>query len=156
MGEYRKLTTNKGKEVIGIIKSLRGIKNTNRLPPQAIKYDRHFCRLKIKNVVFQSLRMAYVSERGREGKGRFFFLACNRLRSAVCACKFQEILCQSVQCPRSLSLANSYLDDLFCFPFQTCSLSWFRQWRIPFVYWRFKVWKHCSRRELTRAKEEEK
>lgn len=73
MGEYRKLTTNKGKEVIGIIKSLRGIKNTNRLPPQAIKYDRHLCRLKIKNVVFQSLRMAYVSERGREGKGRFFF-----------------------------------------------------------------------------------
>ena len=127
MGEYRKLTTNKGKEVIGIIKSLRGIKNTNPLPPQAIKYDRHLCRLKIKNVVFQSLRMAYVSERGREGKGRFFFLACNRLRSAVCACKFQEISCQSVQCPRSLSLANSYLDDLFCFPFQTCSLSWFRQ-----------------------------
>ena len=75
MGEYRKLTTNKGKEVIGIIKSLRGIKNTNPLPPQAIKYDRHLCRLKIKNVVFQSLRMAYVSERGREGKGRggFFF-----------------------------------------------------------------------------------
>lgn len=131
MGEYRKLTTNKGKEVIGIIKSLRGIKNTNRLPPQAIKYDRHFCRLKIKNVVFQSIRMAHVSERGRGGKGRegevFFFLARNRLRSAVCACKFQEILCQSVQCPRSLSLANSYLDDLFCFPFQTCSLSWFRQ-----------------------------
>lgn len=134
MGEYRKLTTNKGKEVIGIIKSLRGIKNTNRLPPQAIKYDRHFCRLKIKNVVFQSIRMAHVSERGRGGKGRegkgrggFLFLACNRLRSAVCACKFQEILCQSVQCPRSLSLANSYLDDLFCFPFQTCSLSWFRQ-----------------------------
>lgn len=127
MGEYRKLTTNKGKEVIGIIKSLRGIKITNPLPPQAIKYDRHLFRLKIKNVVFQSIRMAHVSERGREGKGRFFFLACNRLRSAVCACKFQEILCQSVQCPRSLSLANSYLDDLFCFPFQTCSLSWFRQ-----------------------------
>lgn len=134
MGEYRKLTTNKGKEVIRIVKSLRGIKNTNRLPPQAIKYDRHFCRLKIKNVVFQSIRMAHVSERGRGGKGRegkgrggFLFLACNRLRSAVCACKFQEILCQSVQCPRSLSLANSYLDDLFCFPFQTCSLSWFRQ-----------------------------
>ena len=127
MGEYRKLTTNKGKEVIGIIKSLRGIKNTNPLPPQAIKYDRHLCRLKIKNVVFQSIRMAHVSERGRGGKGRFFFLARIRLRSAVCACKFQEILCQSVQCPRSLSLANSYLDDLFCFPFQTCSLSWFRQ-----------------------------
>lgn len=72
MGEYRKLTTNKGKEVIGIIKSLRGIKNTNPLPPQAIKYDRHLCRLKIKNVVFQSLRMAHVSERGRGGKGRFF------------------------------------------------------------------------------------
>ena len=70
MGEYRKLTTNKGKEVIGIIKSLRGIKNTNRLPPQAIKYDRHFCRLKIKNVVSQSIRMAHVSERGRGGKGR--------------------------------------------------------------------------------------
>ena len=127
MGEYRKLTTNKGKEVIGIIKSLRGIKNTNPLPPQAIKYDRHLFRLKIKNVVFQSIRMAHVSERGRGGKGRFFFLAHNRLRSAVCACKFQEILCQSVQCPRSLSLANSYLDDLFCFPFQTCSLSSFRQ-----------------------------
>lgn len=73
MGEYRKLTTNKGKEVIRIVKSLRGIKNTNRLPPQAIKYDRHFCRLKIKNVVFQSIRMAHVSERGRGGKGRFFF-----------------------------------------------------------------------------------
>ena len=70
MGEYRKFTTNRGKEVIGIIKSLRGIKNTNRLPPQAIKYDRHLCRLKIKNVVFQSLRMAHVSERGRGGKGR--------------------------------------------------------------------------------------
>ena len=128
MGEYRKLTTNKGKEVIGIIKSLRGIKNTNPLPPRAIKYDRRLFRLKIKNVVFQSIRMAHVSERGRGGKGRFFFfLARNRLRSAVCACKFQEILCQSVQCPRSLSLANSYLDDLFCFPFQTCSLFWFRQ-----------------------------
>lgn len=73
MGEYRKLTTNKGKEVIRKVKSLRGIKNTNRLPPQAIKYDRHFCRLKIKNVVFQSIRMAHVSERGRGGKGRFFF-----------------------------------------------------------------------------------
>lgn len=77
MGEYRKLTTNKGKEVIGIIKSLRGIKNTNPLPPQAIKYDRHLFRLKIKNVVFQSIRMAHVSERGRGGKGRegevFFF-----------------------------------------------------------------------------------
>ena len=77
MGEYRKLTTNKGKEVIRIVKSLRGIKNTNRLPPQAIKYDRHFCRLKIKNVVFQSIRMAHVSERGRGGKQRegevFFF-----------------------------------------------------------------------------------
>lgn len=73
MGEYRKLTTNKGKEVIRIVKSLSGIKNTNRLPPQAIKYDRHLCRLKIKNVVFQSLRMAQVSERGRGGKGRFFF-----------------------------------------------------------------------------------
>ena len=73
MGEYRKLTTNKGKEVIGIIKSLRGIKNTNPLPPQAIKYDIHLCRLKIKNVVFQSLRMAHVSEWGRGGKGRFFF-----------------------------------------------------------------------------------
>ena len=107
MGEYRKLTTNKGKEVIGIIKSLRGIKNTNRLPPQAIKYDRHLCRLKIKNVVFQSLRMAHVSERGRGGKGRegegrggkgiFFFLARNRLRSAGCACKFQEILCHVSQ-----------------------------------------------------------
>ena len=97
MGEYRKLTTNRGKEVIGIIKSLRGIKNTNPLPPQAIKYDRHLCRLKIKNVVFQSLRMAHVSERRREGKGRFFFLACNRLRSAGCACKFQEILCHVSQ-----------------------------------------------------------
>lgn len=73
MGEYRKLTTNKGKEVIRIVKSLRGIKNTNPLPPQAIKYDRHLCRLKIKNVVFQSIRMAHVSERGRGGKGRFFF-----------------------------------------------------------------------------------
>lgn len=73
MGEYRKLTTNKGKEVIRIVKSLRGIKNTNLLPPQAIKYDRHLCRLKIKNVVFQSLRMAHASERGRGGKGRFFF-----------------------------------------------------------------------------------
>lgn len=73
MGEYRKLTTNKGKEVIRIVKSLRGIKNTNRLPPQAIKYDRHLCRLKIKDVVFQSLRMAHASERGRGGKGRFFF-----------------------------------------------------------------------------------
>lgn len=73
MGEYRKLTTNKGKEVIRIVKSLRGIKNTNRLLPQAIKYDRHLCRLKIKDVVFQSLRMAHASERGRGGKGRFFF-----------------------------------------------------------------------------------
>ena len=78
MGEYRKLTTDKGKEVIGIIKSLRGIKNTNPLPPQAIKYDRHLFRLKIKNVVFQFIRMAHVSERGgggegRGGKGRFFF-----------------------------------------------------------------------------------
>lgn len=73
MGEYRKLTTKKGKEVIRLVKSLRGIKNTNLLPPQAIKYDRHLCRLKIKNVVFQSLRMAHVSERGRGGKGRFFF-----------------------------------------------------------------------------------
>ena len=73
MGEYRKLTTNRGREVIGIIKSLRGIKNTNPLPPQAIKYDRHLFRLKIKNVVFQSLRKAHVSERGRGGKGRFFF-----------------------------------------------------------------------------------
>ena len=75
MGEYRKLTTNKGKEVIGIIKSLRGIKNTNPLPPQAIKYDRHLFRLKIKNVVFQFIRMAHVSERGRggEGRGGFFF-----------------------------------------------------------------------------------
>lgn len=73
MGEYRKLTTNKGKEVIGIIKSLRGIKNTNPLPPRAIKYDRRLFRLKIKNVVFQSIRMAHVSERGRGGKGRFFF-----------------------------------------------------------------------------------
>ena len=73
MGEYRELTTNRGKEVIGIIKSLRGIKNTNPLPPLAIKYDRHLFRLKIKNVVFQSLRKAHVSERGRGGKGRFFF-----------------------------------------------------------------------------------
>ena len=105
MGEYRKLTTNKGKEVIRIVKSLSGIKNTNRLPPQAIKYDRHLCRLKIKNVVFQSLRMAHVSERGRGGEGRggkgregeVFFLACNRLRSAGCACKFQEILCHVTQ-----------------------------------------------------------
>ena len=100
MGEYRKLTTNKGKEVIRIVKSLSGIKNTNRLPPQAIKYDRHLCRLKIKNVVFQSLRMAHVSEKGRGGEGRegfFFFLACNRLRSAGCACKFQEILCHVSQ-----------------------------------------------------------
>ena len=97
MGEYRKLTTNKGKEVIKIVKSLSGIKKTNRLPPQAIKYDRHLCRLKIKNVVFQSLRMAHVSERRRGGKGRFFFLACNRLRSAGCACKFQEILCHVTQ-----------------------------------------------------------
>lgn len=97
MGEYRKLTTKKGKEVIRIVKSLRGIKNTNLLPPQAIKYDRHLCRLKIKNVVFQSLRMAHASERGRGGKGRFFFLARNRLRSAGCACKFQEILCHVSQ-----------------------------------------------------------
>lgn len=101
MGEYRKLTTNKGKEVIRIVKSLSGIKNTNRLPPQAIKYDRHLCRLKIKNVVFQSIRRAHVSERGRGGKGRegevFFFLARNRLRSAGCACKFQEILCHVSQ-----------------------------------------------------------
>ena len=73
MGEYRKLTTHKGKEVIGIIKSLRGIKNTNPLPPQAIKYDRHLFRLKIKNVVFQSIRMAHVSERGRGGEGEVFF-----------------------------------------------------------------------------------
>lgn len=73
MGEYRKLTTNRGKEVIRIVKSLSGIKNTNPLPPQAIKYDRHLCRLKIKNVVFQSLRKTHVSERGRGGKGRFFF-----------------------------------------------------------------------------------
>ena len=73
MGEYRKLTTNRGKEVIRIVKSLSGIKNTNPLPPQAIKYDRHLFRLKIKNVVFQSLRKAHVSERGRGGKGRFFF-----------------------------------------------------------------------------------
>ena len=103
MGEYRKLTTNKGKEVIRIVKSLRGIKNTNRLPPQAIKYDRHFCRLKIKNVVFQSLRMAHVSERGRGGEGRggkgrggFFFWLVIDFGQLVAPASFKKSYVMSV------------------------------------------------------------
>ena len=96
MGEYRKLTTNRGKEVIGIIKSLRGIKNTNPLPPQAIKYDRHLCRLKIKNVVFQSLRMAQVSERGRGGKGRFFFWLVIDFGQLVAPASFKKSYVMSV------------------------------------------------------------
>ena len=96
MGEYRKLTTNRGKEVIGIIKSLRGIKNTNPLPPQAIKYDRHLCRLKIKNVVFQSLRKAHVSERGRGGKGRFFFWLVIDFGQLVAPASFKKSYVMSV------------------------------------------------------------
>lgn len=98
MGEYRKLTTNKGKEVIRIVKSLSGIKNTNRLPPQAIKYDRHLCRLKIKNVVFQSLRMAHVSERGRggEGRGGFFFWLVIDFGQLVAPASFKKSYVMSV------------------------------------------------------------
>ena len=96
MGEYRKLTTNRGKEVIGIIKSLRGIKNTNPLPPQAIKYDRHLCRLKIKNVVFQSLRKAHVSERRRGGKGRFFFWLVIDFGQLVAPASFKKSYVMSV------------------------------------------------------------
>ena len=96
MGEYRKLTTNRGKEVIGIIKSLRGIKNTNPLPPQAIKYDRHLCRLKIKNVVFQSLRKAHVSERGRGGKRRFFFWLVIDFGQLVAPASFKKSYVMSV------------------------------------------------------------
>lgn len=96
MGEYRKLTTNRGKEVIGIIKSLRGIKNTNPLPPQAIKYDRHLFRLKIKNVVFQSLRKAHVSERGRGGKGRFFFWLVIDFGQLVAPASFKKSYVMSV------------------------------------------------------------
>ena len=96
MGEYRKLTTNRGKEVIGIIKNLRGIKNTNPLPPQAIKYDRHLFRLKIKNVVFQSLRKAHVSERGRGGKGRFFFWLVIDFGQLVAPASFKKSYVMSV------------------------------------------------------------